>query len=252
MHAIPWLQGEANSNDTQATHYAALMQLQADAETDIKAITGQTSPVLFFTYQHSTFIYKKPAVALAMLQACQTSDKFYFIAPTYAFPSDSDNIHLAMTSYKWLSAYYGRAYKQAVHDKIRPRGIMPKSATIKGNVVKVKFNVPHTPLVLDKVNLAETFQHGFAVFDGATEILASKIYIENGDTVVLVLNATPSSTSVTVNYAIDYLATSLALFKGASGNLRDSCTDTCEVNGSTKPMYYICPHFSLSTISEII
>ncbi|MDS7968222.1 hypothetical protein RMB12_14455 [Acinetobacter sp. V117_2] len=252
LHVINWAQGEASADSTQPVHYSALIQFHSDAEADIKAITGQTSPVLMFTYQHSTFIYKRPAVALALLQACQTSDKFYFIAPTYAFPPAFDNIHLSEVGYKWLGAYYGRAYKQAVHDKIKPRAIMPRSATIKGNVVKVKFNVPHTPLVLDKVNLAETFQHGFAVFDGATEILTSDIYIENGDTVVLVLSSVPSSSSVTVNYAIDYLSTSLALFKGASGNLRDSCTDTCVVAGTTKHMHYICPHFSIQTLSEII
>lgn len=252
LHAVPWLQGEADSNTTIPVHVNALFQLQSGAETDAKAITGQTSPVLFFVYQHSTFIYKKPAVALALLQACQTSDKFYFIAPTYAFPPANDNLHLAAASYKWLSCYYGRAYKQAIHDKIKPRSIMPKGATFKGNKVTVKLDVPHKPLVFDKVNLADTFQGGFAVFDGTTEILLSKPpYVQNGDEVVLELVSTPSG-AVTVNYAIDYLATSLQLFKGASGNLRDSCTDTCEVAGATKPMFYFCPHFSLSVISENI
>lgn len=251
LHVINWLQGEANSNDSQSTHYAALTQLQSDAETDIKAITGQTSPVLFFVYQHSTFIYKKPAVALALLQACQTSDKFYFIAPTYAFPPDSDNIHLAMTSYKWISYYFGRAYKQAIHDKIKPRSIMPKGATISGKKITVKLDVPHKPLVFDTVNLASTRQGGFAVFDGTTEIMLSDWYVQNGDEVVLELVSTPSG-EVTVNYAIDYLASSLQLFKGASGNLRDSCTDTCDVEGAIKPMFYFCPHFSLKVISEKI
>lgn len=252
VHTINWLQGEANADSTMESQYAALIQLQSDAETDIKSITGQTSPVLFLTYQHSTFIYKKPATALAMLLACQNSEKFYFIAPTYAFPAASDNIHLSEVAYKWLGAYYGRAYKQAVHDKIKPRAIMPKGAVIKGNKVTVKLNVPHKPLVFDKVNLADTFQGGFAVFSGATEILLSRApYVQNGDEVVLELSSTPTGT-VTVNYAIDYLASSLNLFKGASGNLRDSCTDTCEVAGSTKPMFYICPHFSLTAISENI
>lgn len=251
LHVVNWAQGEASVDSTQPVHYAALIQLQSDAETDIKAITGQTSPVLFFTYQHSTFIYKKPAVALALLQACQTSEKFYFIAPTYAFPPAFDNIHLSEVGYKWLGAYYGRAYKQAIHDKIKPRAIMPKGATISGNTITVKLNVPHKPLVFDTINLASTRQGGFAVFDGSNEIMLTDWYVQNGDEVVLELATTPTGT-VTVNYAIDYLASSLQLFKGASGNLRDSCTDTCKVDGETKPMFYICPHFSLTAISENI
>ncbi|MDS7927574.1 hypothetical protein [Acinetobacter sp. V115_6] len=251
LHVINWAQGEASVDSTQPVHYAALIQFQADAEADIKAITGQTSPVLMFTYQHSTFIYKKPAVALALLQACQTSEKFYFIAPTYAFPPAVDNIHLSEVGYKWLGAYYGRAYKQAIHDKIKPRAIMPKGATISGNTITVKLNVPHKPLVFDTINLASTRQGGFAVFDGSNEIMLTDWYVQNGDEVVLELATTPTGT-VTVNYAIDYLASSLQLFKGASGNLRDSCTDTCQVEGETKPMFYICPHFSLTAISENI
>ena len=251
LHAVNWLQGEADSAGDQTTHYNALIQLQKDIEADAKAITSQTSPTLFFVYQHSTFIYKRPAVALALLKACQTSDKFYFIAPTFAFPAAADNIHLSAIAYKWLGAYYGRAYKQAVHDKIKPRSIMPKGAVINGTKIRIKFNVPHKPLVLDTTNLANTTQYGFAVFDGSTEVLINSVYVENGDEVVLELSRTTNST-VTVNYAIDYLASSLNLFKGASGNLRDSCTETVMINNESKPMFYICPHFSLTVISEII
>lgn len=251
LHAVNWLQGEADSAGDQTTHYNALIQLQKDIEADAKEVTGQTSPTLFFVYQHSTFIYKRPAVALALLSACQTSDKFYFIAPTYAFPPAADNIHLSAVAYKWLGAYYGRAYKQSVHDKIKPRSIMPKGATINGTKIRVKFSVPHKPLVLDTTNLANTTQYGFAVFDGSTEVLINSVYVENGDEVVLDLSRTLNST-VTVNYAIDYLASSLNLFKGASGNLRDSCTETVMINNTVKPMFYICPHFSLTAISEII
>lgn len=252
LHAIAWLQGETdsiNTNYTKAAHLAALLKLQSDITADAQAVTGQDSPVMFLTYQHSSRVKTNDAVPLAILEACDTSDYFYFVAPTYAFPHYTDGLHLLAEGYKWIGAYYGRAYKQAIIDGIKPLAIRPKGATWHGNKVTVRFDVPVSPLVLDATNLAPTKDSGFAVFAGGVAQTISAVEVLNGDSVVITLESALTSTPQ-VRYAFDNLGTGLTIQNGASGNLRDSCPDTCIIAGNEKPMFYICPHFKLSAISE--
>ncbi|HDH1529563.1 TPA: hypothetical protein PIU36_004843 [Klebsiella quasipneumoniae subsp. similipneumoniae] len=252
LHAIAWLQGETDSNNTsytKAAHLAALLKLQSDITTDAQSITGQDSPVMFLTYQHSSRVKTNDAVPLAILEACETSDYFYFVAPTYAFPHYTDGLHLLAVGYKWIGAYYGRAYKQAVIDGIKPLAIMPKGATWHGNQVTIRFDVPVPPLVLDATNLAPTKDSGFAVSAGGVAQTISAVEVLNGDTVVITLDSAITS-APQVRYAFDNVGAGLTIQNGASGNLRDSCPDTCIIAGSEKPMFYLCPHFKLNAISE--
>ncbi|EOF9277287.1 hypothetical protein CI666_014825 [Klebsiella pneumoniae subsp. pneumoniae] len=252
LHAIAWLQGETDSNNTsytKAAHLAALLKLQSDITTDAQSITGQDSPVMFLTYQHSSRVKTNDAVPLAILEACETSDYFYFVAPTYAFPHYTDGLHLLAVGYKWIGAYYGRAYKQAVIDGIKPLAIMPKGATWHGNQVTIRFDVPVPPLVLDATNLAPTKDSGFAVYAGGVAQTISAVEVLNGDTVVITLDSAITS-APQVRYAFDNVGAGLTIQNGASGNLRDSCPDTCIIAGSEKPMFYLCPHFKLNAISE--
>lgn len=252
LHAIAWLQGETDSNNTsytKAAHLAALLKLQSDITVDAQAITGQDSPVMFLTYQHSSRVKTNDAVPLAILEACETSDYFYFVAPTYAFPHYTDGLHLLAEGYKWIGAYYGRAYKQAVIDGIKPLAIMPKGATWHGNKITVRFDVPVPPLVLDTTNLAPTITQGFAVSVGGIAQAITLVEVLNGDSVVITLSSALAS-APQVRYAFDNLGAGLTIQNGASGNLRDSCPDTCIIAGNEKPMFYLCPHFKLNAISE--
>lgn len=252
LHAIAWLQGETDSTNpsyTQAQHLAALLKLQGDVTADAKAITGQTSPVMFLTYQHSSRVKVNDAVPLALLDACQVSDYFYFVAPTYPFPHAADGLHLLAVGYKWIGAYYGRAYKQAVIDGIKPKAITPKGVIWNGDKVTVQFDVPNPPLVFDTTNLAPTQNYGFSVYAGGVLQSISSIEVSNGNSVVITLGSAPT-TPPRVCYAFDYLGSGLNIQNGASGNLRDSNADTCVINGERKPLFYICPHFKLDAITE--
>ncbi|EPF7428493.1 hypothetical protein [Klebsiella pneumoniae] len=252
LHAIAWLQGETDSTNpsyTQAQHLAALLKLQVDVTADAQAITGQTSPVMFLTYQHSSRVKVNDAVPLALLEACQVSDYFYFVAPTYPFPHAADGLHLLALGYKWIGAYYGRAYKQAVIDGIKPKAITPKGVIWNGDKVTVQFEVPNPPLVFDTTNLAPTQNYGFSVYAGGVLQSISSIEVSNGNSVVITLGSAPT-TPPKVCYAFDYLGSGLNIQNGASGNLRDSNADTCVINGERKPLFYICPHFKLDAITE--
>lgn len=256
LQAVLWAQGETNMVNpayTKAEHYTSLIQLQKDVEADAKSIFKQSTPTLFLTYQHSTLVNKGThAVPLAILDACQKSDRFYFVAPTYFLPHAFDNLHLSAVGYKWLGAYYGRAYKQAVVEGIKPKAIMPKGAVVNGKIVKVKFDVPHAPLVIDTATLKPTPDSGFSVFvDGADRAITS-VTVADDEAIITLTNTPAANSSIVVKYALTKMAAELGFESGGSGNLRDSCTESCIIDGVTKPLFYVCPHFQLTAITEVI
>ncbi|MDV1446361.1 sialate O-acetylesterase [Raoultella planticola] len=255
VQAIMWIQGESDSGVfttmlTREQYLTAFLTLVADINTDAIALTGQTSPVVFLSYQHSSYVTKSDgATQLAMLDAQRQSDLVYVITPTYHLPHHTDNLHLSAVGYKWMGAYFGRAYKQMMHDGIKPRAIHPISAMHAGNIVRVRFSVPVMPLVFDTVNLINTKDFGFVVTMNGVAVNINNIYIENGDTVVIEANGTLSGV-VMVRYALDNNGTTIVF--GASGNLRDSCPDSVIIDGIARTLHYMSPHFELTSVSGVI
>jgi hypothetical protein len=248
-HAFCWIQGEADGNlgTTYSTYRSLLEQLQVDIEADIKAISGQTSPVYCFTYQTSSRVtINSAAVTLAQLDLAQKNAKFTLATPCYHLPF-SDGTHLTPDGYKWLGAYFGRCYKQLVFDRVKPKFLNPLSATRRGNVIRVRFDVPAPPLVLDTTTLALATDFGFKVLDGASTATISSVSIDGSDAVI-VLSATPTGV-VKVRYGLDYLGVGLTITTGASGNLRDSSPDSITISGVSRPLYNVCPHFELTAIT---
>lgn len=246
VHAVCWLQGENDVNVTNySTYRASLAALQDDTEADIKAITGQTSPVYMITYQVSFGAAVSKDVALAQLDLAQNDDKIFFASPTYRFPPAADGVHLTAIGYKLLGAYFGRAYEAISRGK-KPQWLNPKSATIRGSQIRIRFDVPQQPLTLDQLNLAVTTNNGFKVLDGVSTASISSMSTSGSD-VVINLSSVPSGT-VTVRYGLDYLGSGLAITDGASGNLRDSTSDTMVISGTTFTLWHVSPAFELTAI----
>lgn len=142
-----------------------------------------------------------------------------------------------------MGAYYGRAYKELVHDNIEPRSLKVLSATVKGAVIKVKFDVPQLPLRIDTTTLAPTTNFGFKVTANGQEVAIKQVRTNN-EYAELELYSTPTG-ELKVRYGLDYLGTGLTILNGGSGNICDSTTETITINGEDKPMFYIAPHFEL-------
>lgn len=244
VQTVGYGQGESDADDATpyASYYPALAQLRSDMDADIRAITGQSSPVYMLLYQSSYGARTHSDIALAHLHFAQSSDYAYLVAPTYAFPYADDHTHLTAVGYKWLGAYYGRAYAAIARGK-KPVWLDPVSATVRGALVRVRFTVPTLPLVLDATNLASTTDKGFKVLDGASPATISSIAVSGSD-VLITLSAAPSDV-VTVRYALDALGAGISIVGGASGNLRDSTPDIITISGTDYPLYHVCPAFEL-------
>ncbi|MGL2996486.1 sialate O-acetylesterase [Acinetobacter baumannii] len=245
------------SRTPKSVYKPMLVQLQIDAETDIKTASGKDNPIRFMLAQMSYGTAAHKDMALAHLELCQESDKFMLVTPMYHFPYDGDKIHLTNIGYKWMSAYFGRAYDQYIYENRKPDFINPRLAYIENDTVIIKFDVPALPLQIDTTSLAPTTDSGFKVLlldeNGAIQLDANsqqvvaditEVLIKD-DTVLLKL-AAPVAEGALVRYGLDYQGTGLTLTEGASGNLRDSTKETALIEGEEKPLYHVCPHFELT------
>ncbi|HFY9731316.1 sialate O-acetylesterase [Klebsiella quasipneumoniae] len=256
LHAISWLQGENDQDPDRtpyATYLAALLQLQVDITELAQTELGQTTPVYMLTYQHNTHTtINNAATQRAFVQAQRQSDYFTLVTPTYPFPHNTDTIHLTSVSYKWLSAYFGRAYTQLVIERRKPDNIFPLGATWSGNQVRVKFRVPTAPLTFNTERVPSTIDYGFKVQTSeGVGLDVSSIEIENDDTVLITLSSTPAAAPL-VRYALDYLPASLKIVNGACGNLCDSTSEKCNFGGASYSMEHYSPAFELQSITTSI
>lgn len=257
IQCVAWLQGEANSGDGNPVYTPrlgyknALKQLTDEINAEAQTTTGQNTPVIMLCYQHSTYAkVNNGGTQLATLDLCAEDDRVYFVAPTYAFPHHTDNLHLTNVGYKWLGAYFGRAYHQMMFEKIKPLSIKPISATYLNNTILVNFEVPYSPLHLNTSILPKTENYGFCVKKGNGDIVPiSNVSIKNGSSVLIECGEVISE-AVFIRYALDY--DSLNLKGGATGNLFDSCKETVLINGIDKPMFYVCPHFEISAYNGAV
>ncbi|HIE9273046.1 hypothetical protein ABU996_12670 [Klebsiella variicola] len=251
VHIIPIAQGETDLDQSPPTTAAAWRamaeQFQIDAESDIKAVNGQTSPVFVQFSQCSYKAALSPNICLSQLDLVQKNKKFRLATPQYHLPRAADGTHLTSVGYKWDGAYRGRDYKELMFDGIESLYINPVSATLRGNVLTLKFDrIRVLPLRLDNENLAATTDYGFRVNDsnGKVNIMSSR---GADDTIVFELATIPVGNTV-VRYALDYLGEGLNIVNGASGNLRDSDTSFITINNVNYPMFQVAPHFELQVI----
>ncbi|MBO2842465.1 pyocin knob domain-containing protein [Acinetobacter baumannii] len=254
VSCIGWLQGEQDAAFTTSydSYLSQFLQLRLDMEADVQLISGKNQPVHLLTYQMSyRALGPRDVITRALYDATNLDEQIHLVTPTYLFPHNpSDQVHLTSMGYKWLSAYFGRARKELVWDKIFPRSLKVLSATYSGKKITVKFKVPTRPLVLDTTILAMTTDYGFRVTDGANTLAIDTINAYEDTVVINLLNAPTSD--VYVRYGHDYLGSGLTILNGASGNLRDSTDETVVIAGETKPMFYVAPHFELKAIKEAI
>ncbi|MCE6238329.1 hypothetical protein KSA41_04420 [Acinetobacter pittii] len=252
--AIGWAQGEENlrlSIDLDV-YPQMLEQLFNDMKSDFRAITNQLGEIHVISYQLSTRIGLSEVVCKAQFDLAKQG-KISIATPTYLFDyDDRDSVHFHPPSYKWMGAYYGRAYKQRVIDNRPPDWLEPMGASIVGKTITVSFDVPTAPLVFDTVLLAPTQDHGFAISDG-NNLLAIQSITANDSSVTIELVNTPATINgLSVRYGLDYLGTGKPIADGKSGNLRDSTPDTVLVQNVVKPLYHICPHFELEIVNGAI
>jgi hypothetical protein len=235
---VAWVQGEQNAElgTTRAAYLAALLQLQADLDADIKAITGQTNTVRILLYQTSHKIVPSGgAVALAQMDAIKQSPYFHFVTPCWPFPR-YDFVHLVAAGYNWMGKYFGRAIAQIVAQQREPDCMRPLSATVinGGTTLTVQFQVPAAPIAIDTVNLANVANYGMKVVDDTGTLTLTNIAVA-GTALTMTLDR-PLGANARWRLGLDTPGTDNGR---ATHAVRDSTTETVSIAGTTYPLWHI-------------
>lgn len=228
------------------THLADdLAEWQHDYETDVAAITGQSTPVPLFNTQYSSWTEydRSSPIPIAQLRAhVEHPGKVIVVGPRYAFLYGPDGVHLTNEGYRQMGEYYARAYRRVVVEHGTWEPLRPKTVTRTGAVITVHFLVPAPPLVFDTKLATNPGNMGFEYADdGPATPTITGVAITGADTVAVTLSAEPTAANRRIRYAYTgTLGAHAGLQTGAHGNLRDSDT-TPSRNGY--PLYDWCVHF---------
>lgn len=248
LQVVPWLQGENDviGSITREQYKTKLNQLRTDATTYAQSVTGQTHPVYMLSYNLSWNARTDSKIALAQIDADNADPYTFVIVPTYILPHAGDNVHLTAVGYKWIGAYFGRAWHQIVQEQRVPDRLKAISATVRNGRVTVKFDVPQAPLVLDTSAMAATTDYGFCVKKSGASLPLSN-FVAGSDSISF--DAQGVDNTCTVRYGLDYTGAGLTLTGGGSGNLRDSTTDNITIAGAEYPLWHAALHFELPAIT---
>lgn len=228
VRAVTNVHGESDHALQNLGYERDLVEWQADYERDVRAATGQASPVPMLHTQVSSWTKLGQATSPipgAQLAASVKSDgKIVLVGPKYQLAYAKDGIHLSNEGYRHMGEYYAKVYTQVVVLGRRWEPLRPRSITLVGDVVRVVFHVPVPPLVIDTALVARADAYGFEYTDDSPvppRIVA--VTLDGPDAVLLKLSAAPTAAGRRVRYA--YTGTPNARGgprEGPRGNLRDS------------------------------
>jgi hypothetical protein len=219
---IFWSQGEADYNlgTTYAVYLAAFLQLYADLNADLKAITGWLFDVRIVAFQCVAAGVSPATVGLAQVEASRLNANILIACPSYSLPHlSAGNAHLTGPGYGMLGTYYGVTHKRASIDEVPCKPLDCVSAMRQGKLITLQFAVPVRPLVLDNALQVAVTNGGFSLVDNVGTAIAITSVTVTGPATVQIVAATAPPASSEVRYA--YLE---------GGNLRDSQGLTLSAN----------------------
>lgn len=213
-----------------ATYQTYLEEWQHDYDTDVKAITGQTSTVPLFLCQMSSFMSSyanTPTSEIPIYQLKAAEDnpgEIVLVAPKYFF-NYSDRHHLTGASSRWLGEYYGKVIKKVTIDHETWRPLTPDTVTRNANIIYADFHVPSGNLAFDTTLVSARTNYGFEYYDSTSSATISSVEILDSNTVKVILSGTPTGANQRLRYAYTGIAgtdTGSHNAGSAAGNLRDS------------------------------
>jgi hypothetical protein len=269
---LSYIQGEASSDkeNTVAQFKAKLNTLFDDISADVTAITGQSKPIQFLTYQNASFaLYNEPTrpewggapvytegVPLAHLEVAIDRADTHLGTPLYPYSptiaTTGDLIHLKSEGYAMMSFLLGIKAKRVINDENPLPTFYPVINKIEswqsGSdwFIHIPFDVPVKPLVFDVEGISGVnmrghglqTNYGFEILNNSDVDIITNVRLSNDNTVVITTNENPVGLDLT--YALT----------GAmgGGNLRDSQGDTIstQFNTITYRCDNWCPFFRIT------
>ncbi len=221
------------SDAANAAYGNGIFQLWQDYDTDLRAITGQTEPIVLLVSQQSSFVAGASGSAVQVWRAgVQHPGQIVCTGPKYAYEYSPDHVHFPAPGYERLGQKYAEVFDLVVNQKVAWKPLQPNKITRAGAVITVAFDVPNPPLVFDanvapphaQANTEWAAGKGFEVTDAGGAKLTIASATISGSNVLLTLSADPGAAKVNVAYAITQDGTGYqgGTNLGMYGLLRDS------------------------------
>jgi hypothetical protein len=235
LGSLFWIQGEAdadNQNITKESYKSKLIQLHTQVKTIYSNLLQSRVelPLLLSQVAHKQAIDQK--ISQSQWEVAKENQEIYFVTPIYFLPHNTDGVHLTNVGYKWLGAYFGRAYYQIVINDQKIKPLVPIQAIAKNKqLIEIRYNVPVQPLVFDMITISQTTNFGYSIdYTDSTTVIdpIRSVNIIGGDRVEISFRSGfEIQEGMRLRYALDYRASGTYIEGGATGNLRDSAgTDT--------------------------
>lgn len=206
VRAMNWYQGEADNFQSKLWYYDKMSNLFIDINTDIKAITGQTDDIQFFTYQTNPWLGRDLGngvmtqinIQEAQVQVARDFTNVHIAGAMYQF-NYSDVFHPVDRAIVGLQT--GVAIKRVCYDNKTWGDFKPISHTVITDGTKffihLKFDVPVKPARFDTSGLiwhnenGKQTNFGFEIRNNNIEMQTAEPFIVRADTVVLTTNVNP-------------------------------------------------------------
>lgn len=237
---VDWIQGEADAAAGSGVYLSALLQLQADYEADIKAISGQAGRIPLLVDQISNWTapgYNRTEsnVPLEQLQAAlDYPDRFVCTGPKYWLQTVADGVHMTGDSSMRLGSMHARPAKAIISgERWLPTHCI--SAVRSGSKVRLKFHTPHGPLTVDTASVTDPGNWGIRWIDSTGSASVSGVRLVGDNTIEVILNAVPTGANPRIGIA-DFGAAGLLAgpTTGVRACLRDSSPD---LDGYGQPVF---------------
>ncbi len=224
--------GETDEQFATSTYGALLTAFQADYDTDIKAITGQSEMVrVFFTQQggyHLDQYNNTPTNAnssnIQMYNAWRANPNKIVMVGNRNWYDSTDGLHHTASGFHWMGEVFGAVISKVAFEGVAWETIYPLSAVLTGSQIVVNFQVPAPPLKANYVLMPYQKNMGFFFQDDAgPSVTVTDAVITGPSQVTLQLSGTPSGSTRRLKYGCkrSFTFVSLPKFNGG-GNLCDS------------------------------
>ena len=232
VRAVTTVHGETDHINQNANYQADIAEWQANYETDVKAITGQSEPIpMLHTQMHSWTKFKVGGVFSDQSQIpidqlavhVSSAGKTVLVGPKYHLPYVADGVHLTNEGYRHMGEDYAKVYRQLVLRGKKWEPLRPLTITRDGATITVKFLVPAPPLKIDEELVTNPADDGFELSGDDEMPNITSVDVTAPDTVTIKLSAAPTGANKRLRYAFTGTpGASAGPTTGPRGNLRDS------------------------------
>ena len=247
---VDWIQGESDSNRATGVYLAALLQLQTDYDTDIRAIGGQPEVVPLLLDQISNWTMYGVASSFVPLEQLQAAlsypTRFYCAGPKYWLQTNTDGIHLTAENSMRLGAMHARA-AQAIIDGASWKPTHVVSGSRSGAVVTLQFHTPSGPLTIDTVNVSDPGNLGIRYVDDSGVATIQSVRLLGNNTVAVTLSAVPTGANPYIGIAdVGTVGAAGGPVTGPRACLRDSSPD---LDAYGRPLYNWACHQRINLLA---